>query len=89
LGITDEEIDFYIQTNAIVNKYMHQISFITSTSDDIVTTPENVCVICFEHTDKKQALISYGHRDFCLRCITKIKICPMRRLETKNILVLH
>ncbi len=45
---------------------------------------EQKCVVCFQMTDRKSALVPCGHTQFCSNCISKFTSCPVCRADVST-----
>ena len=47
------------------------------------------CIICFEKTEKDKIIVPCGHRQYCVKCIYKIKSCSLCRQDIEKIINIY
>ena len=47
------------------------------------------CVVCFDLTERKHALVPCGHTQFCKSCIEKFKDCPVCRESVSSFIKIY
>lgn len=50
---------------------------------------DNLCVICFELTQKIEVLVPCGHRQYCSSCIQKIDKCSVCRTKIQQVIRIY
>ena len=81
--LTDDfyNVTFYNYTNQNTKSYILKLK----NMDDNISD-EMRCIICFRKTEKDKILVPCGHRQYCKKCIYKIKNCSLCNQEVKQII---